>query len=392
MKKVLVYAHQLLPYSQTFVRDQVTAMKSWKPILIGERLEHGGLDIEALDVRVLSETGESLWERKERRVCQWLRWPYRKDLERLRGENAQLLHIHFATHATLVWPYAKALNLPVLVTLHGYDINTHRNWWEAGKGGQTMRDYPEQMLRMAQDPLVFFVAVSHAVRERAIEFGVPAEKIVVRYIGVDTKRFQPNSIPLRERSPRVLFVGRQVEKKGTGILIRAFCEVQRCVPGAKLVIIGDGPLKEANQTLADSLGVRAEFLGALPSEAVKAEMDRAQVFCLPSITAENGDAEGLPISILEAQASGVPVVITKSGGSDEAILDGVTGLCCSDHSPQQVGECLVRILSDEEKLEVMGAEARAFMLRNFDLSDCTMGLENFYSSYVARGLRAEYCP
>jgi glycosyltransferase involved in cell wall biosynthesis len=132
-----------------------------------------------------------------------------------------LLHAHFGVDAITAWPVAKALDLPMIVTLHGYDINICRKWWEAGYGGRVMRKYPSRLLDLAKEPRVRFIAVSEAVRRRAMSYGIPAEKLRVHYIGVDTKKFAPGDRSVVERERRVLFVGRLVEKKGYEYLIRA---------------------------------------------------------------------------------------------------------------------------------------------------------------------------
>src|SRR5690606_12677303 len=127
--------------------------------------------------------------------------------------QADLVHAHFGIDATDIWPSVKKAGLPMLVTLHGYDINIDREWWEDGHEGLRRRVYPQRLLTMAKDPKVHFIAVSQAIKKRAIEFGITPEKITVSYIGVDTDRFKPAGLPLSERKRRVLFVGRMVEKK-----------------------------------------------------------------------------------------------------------------------------------------------------------------------------------
>lgn len=382
MNKVLVYAQQLLPYSQTFIREQVRSMQTWHPVLVGERLVDNGLPLDGLDIHLLGPEHERLSRRIKRQLLRLFRLPDTEALQRLRSERAALLHVHFGTNAAQVWPLARALGIPVLITLHGYDINTSRKWWESGRGGVKFIRYPRQLLALGRSPSVHFIAVSQAIRQRAIEFGLPAEKVSVHFIGVDIERFRPGPVPLAQRQPRVLFVGRQVEKKGCELLIRAFVHVQRRVPEAQLVVVGDGPLLAKNKALALTLGVRAEFLGALPVSAVITEMACARVFCLPSIIAGSGDAEGLPISILEAQSCGLPVVITKSGGSDEAIEEGITGFCVESAFPSELAASLALLLEDEVRLELMGANARRFVEREFALSQCTSRLEGFFSSYV----------
>src|SRR6185437_507604 len=138
------------------------------------------------------------------------------------------------------------------------------------------------------------------------------------YNGVDLARFPPGS----GGPDLVLFVGRLVEKKGVEILIEAFARARAARPGASLVIIGDGPLRPRLERRAGE-GVR--FLGALPPGDVADWMRRATVLAAPSVTARDGDAEGLPNVIVEAAASALPAVGSDHSGIPEAILDGETG-------------------------------------------------------------------
>ena len=116
-----------------------------------------------------------------------------------------------------------------------------------------------------------------------------------------------------------------VEKKGANILIEAFARVRKQIENAELVMVGDGPLLAEFKQLAQQLRVPVTFTGTLSSDQVKQQIDEARVFCLPSVTATNGDAEGFGLVLLEAQACGVPVVTSARGGATEGIKDGVTG-------------------------------------------------------------------
>src|SRR5690606_38340612 len=196
------------------------------------------------------------------RLRQVLGRPHPATVTTLRDIRAELVHVHFGTDATDIWASVKAAGLPMLVTLHGYDINIHREWWEAGHGGIHRRGYPRRLLQMAHEPAVHFIAVSQAIKRRAIEYGIPEHKITVCYIGVDTERFKPGGLPIDQRRKRILFVGRMVEKKAPLLLIRAFAEVRKQVPEAELAMIGDGPMLKDARKLAQALDLPVEFLGA----------------------------------------------------------------------------------------------------------------------------------
>lgn len=378
MKTVLVYRSALLPASETFVRNQILALRRWKPLLIGNRLVADGLNLEGLDVRLL-QAGSTRFHRRVGRVLNHLLGrPATGVVRGIKDAAGSIVHVHFGTDAVRIWPSIRALGLPMLVTLHGYDINIHRDWWESGRGGWLMRGYPSRLLSMSESPKVRFIAVSHAIRQRAIEFGLPAGKICVRHIGVDTKRFSPRGQPILDRERCVIFVGRLVEKKGCGILIGALSLMGANGMRVRLVVVGDGPQREELERQSKELGVAADFVGTQPASEIRTLYARARVFCLPSITAANGDAEGLPIAILEAQASGLPVVTSARGGATEGILDRQTGFAVSERDVEELADRLNQVLSNDELARSMSESGPRFIAERFDLGRCTRRLETLY--------------
>jgi glycosyltransferase involved in cell wall biosynthesis len=381
-KTVLIYKSTLLPWSETFIKDQILALKGWRGVLVGER-HLAQLSLDGLDVCLLRPDKLRLIDRAARKFTRLIGAVPRLTVKRLCEKRASLLHVHFGTDAVCAWPIARALNLPMLVTLHGFDINVDREWWEAGHGGHAMRNYPARLLKLARQPGVSFIAVSEAIRRRAVSYGIPANKTAVQYIGVDTSTFTANGRPILEREPRVLFVGRLIEKKGCEYLIRAFAPVQRAVPEARLVIVGDGPLRESLQRLALEFDVRAEFCGVLSAAEVREQLNLARVFCLPSVQAANGDAEGFGLVILEAQASGVPVVTSALGGSTEGISEGVTGYSFVPRDVHTLTTRLIRLLTDDAVAAAFAEAGPRFVAQNFDLFQRTEELEAAYDKQAA---------
>lgn len=367
-RRVAVYRSHLLSISETFIRDQVAALHAWRPVLVGRREVENGLQTPGTPRRIVPESPNRLlnaWRF-------WSRLPDPSLVACLKGLEVHLVHAHFGTDATDVWPSVKAAGLPMVVTLHGYDINIDRRWWESGAGGLRRRVYPRRLLDMARDPSVRFIAVSEAIRSRAMTYGIPADKVALAYIGVDTKHFRPGGLPLDERRKRILYVGRMVEKKAPLSMVRAFATVCSEVPEAELVMIGDGLLLAPAKELAARLGAQVSFLGARPSQDVLAQLHEARVFCLPSVTAANGDAEGLPISVLEALACGVPVVTSAQGAVNEAVADGESGLCVREHDLDGLAQALVRLLRDDDLSLRLSAAARARAMELFSNSTTAM--------------------
>lgn len=376
MKKVIIFRNDLLPRSETFIKEQARFLGAWKPVLVGYARVKDGLDLGELEARIVPGAGARTIGRCALRLRQILGRPHPATVASLRSIGANLVHAHFGTDATDIWPSVKAARLPMVVTLHGYDVNVHPEWWQAGHGGIHRRAYPRRLLRLAREPTVHFIAVSQAIKRRAIEIGVPEDKITVSYIGVDTERFKPGGLPLQQRKKRILFVGRMVEKKAPLLLIRAFSEVRNQVKDAELVMIGGGPLLTGAKELARELDAPVDFMGAQGSDVVLAQLHLARVFCLPSITAENGDAEGLPISLLEAQACGVPA-ITSAKESFEGVSDRMTGRVLVENHFQSLVDALVAAIEHQE--QNASTKARAFCEKHYSIMPNASRLARVYA-------------
>ncbi|MBI3289195.1 MAG: glycosyltransferase [Elusimicrobia bacterium] len=270
--------------------------------------------------------------------------------------DADVVHAHFAAKpADIALDILKKAGIPFVLTAHAYDIFIQpdapalRAKFLAASKAITVSEYNKRYLADLLGPDL-------------------ADKIEVSYLGVDLKRF-----PWNERAPganvTLLFAGRLVEKKGVLDLIEAFALVCARHPLTRLRIIGDGPQREAAAQKAQTLGVgeRVTFLGALTQERIAAEMQRADIFCLPAATAVNGDREGLPVVLLEAQASGLPVVSTRHTGIPEAVADGETGLLVDERDPQGLSRSISRLIEDPALRVQMGRAGRKRIEARHDL-------------------------
>ncbi|MGH7239448.1 MAG: glycosyltransferase, partial [Candidatus Saccharimonadales bacterium] len=150
----------------------------------------------------------------------------------------------------------------------------------------------------------------------------------------------------------------------------------------ELTIIGDGPARNELETLSAKLNAPVDFRGALTNSAVRDEINQARVICLPSIRANNGDAEGFGIVLLEAQACGVPVISSAFGGAQEGIHNGATGFSFNEADEAALFRHLHCLLSDSVTLLKMSVNATAFVKHNFDLHQLTQDLESHYDKIL----------
>jgi glycosyltransferase involved in cell wall biosynthesis len=220
--------------------------------------------------------------------------------------------------------------------------------------------------------------VSEFIRRKALQAGFPEEKLRVQYIGIDVRDFAHRDAQPSEEI--VLFVGRLVEKKGCEYLLRAMQSVVRSRPGAKTVVIGDGPLRDDLEALARSVRIDYTFLGAQPASSVRKWLTLATVLCVPSIEARSQDSEGLGMVFLEAQAMGVPVVSFRHGGIPEAVLHGVTGLLAEERNVAELQQHVERFLTDKKLQYETGLNGSMFVREYFDIKSRTRELERIYES------------
>lgn len=364
-KTVLVFRRTLLPPSETFIKLQVALIKEWNAVLFGLEKSANSLDLSDLNYHVCQTPNTySFFSKIKIRLNRFFNPLYLEPhiIEQAKAFNPAVIHAHFAVDGIEAYKLAKALKIKLVVTLHGYDVSIYPEVWLSGEMGEQMREYPAKLAKMANDPDVSFIAVSDALKNMATsQFDIPVDKVNVIYLGINPDDFPPSPIPVAQRPLKVLFVGRMVEKKAPDLLIKAFSYVQKQIPEAQLVMIGDGPMLHNMKQLANQLNVVVEFKGMQSSTIVKSELETSRIFCLPSIRAKNGDSEGLPIVLLEAQSIGVPVVTSASGASGEGVNDFVTGLVFEEGDINRLVEILTNLLINEESLTKLSKMAPSFI-------------------------------
>ena len=242
-----------------------------------------------------------------------------------------VVHAHWLIPQGIVQSFFKK---PYIVTGHGGDVVS------LNKG--IMRKLKVRCLKKARHVTV----VSEYLKGRVQEL-VPEIEPEVISMGVDTRKFGrqyrvENYFGQGDKKV-VLFVGRLAEKKGVAYLIEAMKQID-----ALLVIVGNGPLRKTLEEQAEQVGKdRIRFLGEKTHEELKKIYASADIFVAPSVTAKDGDQEGLGLVLLEAMASGLPVVASKSGGITQIIKDGENGLLCEEKCVWQLAENICALLNDE---------------------------------------------
>jgi glycosyltransferase involved in cell wall biosynthesis len=383
MPQVIIFRERLLSPSETFIVEQAQALRRYRPVLAGLRRLSPSLVHDIPEELLTQHAGM----RGKLAANLYRNLPLgRSFYRRLRQFSPSILHAHFATDAAQALPIAIALRLPLVVSLHGYDVTTTDDAHARTASGRHYLAHRQELLAQTSA----FLCVSRFIRETALAAGYPEEKLHLHYTGVDCERFRPARIP---RDPNlVLFVGRLVEKKGCEFLLRAMALVQQQHPRAYLEIIGDGPLRTQLEALAQKLDVRTDFRGVQAPAEVQRSMSRARIVCNPSVTASSGDAEGFGMIFAEAQALGTPVVSTLHAAIPEAVSHGVTGLLCPEREPQPLADALLLYLNDDTLWSASSERAVAWVRQHFDLNVQTRKLEAIYDTCLERRQRISTLP
>ena len=186
--------------------------------------------------------------------------------------------------------------------------------------------------------------------------------------GVDSRPFERR--PSIE--PRVLIVGRLIERKGFDRLIEAMPEILRVVSDAHLRVVGDGPMRAALRVLARDLNVSShvDFLGALSDAELEAEYAEAWCFAMPCRRIED-DVEGFGIVYLEAAIAGLPSIGGRESGAEDAIEDGVTGSLVDGENVSEIASAVVSYLGNRDLSVEVGARARRRAVSEFAWSHVT---------------------
>ena len=229
---VVIFCDHLLYFSETFIRAQAQALRQFSPVYAGSR-RVTGLELPVGSSYTINQGDVA---GKIREIVFKLFGKAPELVRRLQALDPVLVHAHFGPDGLRALPLSRQLGLPLIVTFHGSDATTLDPLPNETPFGHRRYLANKNVLRHGA---FLFLAVSEFIRGKLLEQKFPAEKVVVHYIGVDTKLFSPVRIAAE---PMVLFVGRLSERKGPAYLIQAMASVQREHPEVELVLIGDGPL------------------------------------------------------------------------------------------------------------------------------------------------------
>jgi glycosyltransferase involved in cell wall biosynthesis len=291
----------------------------------------------------------------------------------IRAAGVSHLHAHFASGANVVAMFAgAALQIPFSFTVHAVDLFSR-----------------PLMLAESLRRASFTVTISHYNRTYiANQYGAEAaQRLHVVRAGIDTTEF--STLPRAASAPpRILAVGRLVEKKGYRYLIEALAVLQKAGYLFECMIVGDGPDRDRLSELIHQLGLTGavHLLGAKTQDDIKELYSTSTAFALPCVQAQDGDLDGIPVSLMEAMAARLPVVSTSVSGIPELVTHKQEGLLVAPKDVDGLASALAQLLEDASLREQLGAAGCRKVQREFDVrQSATLLGELFFDAQGMRG-------
>ena len=298
-------------------------------------------------------------------------------LYQLMKHETDVFHIYFGNSGVNLLPLIRACPRPVVVSFHGADVGVDMD-------KEVHRRAMQEMLDRAD--LIF--ARSKSLIQGLEGIGCPAEKIRLQRTGIPLEHwtFKERTVPPKDGKWQFLQACRLIEKKGIPTAMKAFKAVREKYPNAVFKIAGEGPLLDRLALKASELGIAesVEFCGFLRQDELRAAVYDSHVFIHPSQMGPDGNREGVPNSMLEAMASGLPVLATNHGGIPEAVEDGVSGQLVEERDAEGMASAALNLLANPEHYQKLSTGAERAVKANFEQKVQIATLEGYYHEAIER--------
>jgi len=373
MQRIAIHTNKLLPYSETFIKNHIEGLTAFESIVIGSEEEQDGLELNVKEKFII----------KEQRFGKLLDIMHKIGItipslsDFIIKNNAKLIHSHFGQNGYSSVGIGKALAIPHITTFHGSDISIDElDFRKIGISHYLFRKNIKKLQKNGD----LFIAVSGFIKRKLLEKGFDEKRVITNYLGIDTQYFTAK--PSIEREKTVVCIARHVPVKGHKYLISAFKKVNQFDPCICLKIVGTGPETERLNLLAKEAAINIAFTGRLSVEQVKLELNKAKVYCQPSVRLGSGHEEALALTIVEAQSMGVPAVVFDSGGMPEAIEDNKSGFVVEEKNVEKLAQKIITLFSDDELWNDFSQHARAQVELRHNTVKQTEKLEGLYKQLI----------
>lgn len=376
---VASYCTTFLKKEMRHIYRQVTALREFRTFIMTKSRDNA--DIYPFDdVEVLPRPKINFLARFHKKYIKRMEPVfYRGEYDQLSGvldrRHADLMHVYFGHTGVHLLPFIRNWPKPTLVSFHGMDIMLRDN----------QPGYNEQLKELLR-ALPMVLARSESLAERLIALGCDPGKIRINRTSIPMEGFPAKNRTSPARGAwKLIQASRFIEKKGLEVTLEAFAALHQKYPQAELVLAGEGPLEARLREKAASLGLAqaVHFPGFCQQSDLARLFQEADIFIHPSQTPPNGDQEGVPNAMLEAMATGLPVVATLHGGIPEAVTSEEDGLLVPERDAVALGNALLRVTEDTALYERLSRRAAESVREKFEQSRSIARLEGFYRELIS---------
>ncbi len=373
--------HSYLMLTGSWIYHQLTGLRRHHPVVITRSIQN-------FEEFPLEDVYQYSWPLQQyyylgkvvREIDEWIiKSRLSRYVDRLSKKETSILHAHFGPEGYQNLNVARTLRLPLITTFYGVDVSM----------------LPRSMIWKRRYHRLFaegscFLAEGSFMAQALVDLGCPSTKVRVQHLGIDLERVQHDTRVQASGKPvRLLMAASFREKKGIPYAIQAFAKALRKFSPMELYIVGGASSRSEQQLMSHckdlvrqyNIAGNVRFLGYLNYRQYLQESKYAHIFLAPSITASNGDTEGgAPVSLIEASASGMPVIATRHCDIPEVVVDGQSGILVEERDIDGLSTAILELATSPGQWQQMGYVGRAHIEAEYDVLKQVAVLENIYDS------------
>lgn len=359
LQKIAFVRQRYLPPSETFIYEELKNIKMFKPIVFTRKK----LNVERFPFPRIKRLPNST----------------RKITRAFKRKKIKFIHARFGNAGVGLLKAKRRLRIPMLTSFHGFDLPANR------KSRNSYHRRLPVLFRVGEQ----FTVPSRHMKRQLIKWGCNRHKIKIMYSGIDLNKFPYKQRDHKTDDIMIIAVGRLHKKKGFRYLLKAFKKIHDQYPSTRLIIVGDGDERKKLKRLISALRLNehVQLQGLVAHNQLTGLLNLADIFCLPSVTTKDGNHEGIPNSIKEAMATGLPIVSTRHGGIPELVTDGNEGFLVPEKSVGKLVEKIKYLIKNPSLRQEMGKRGREKVERHFNSEKQVTNLETIYRNLIKKGRR-----
>lgn len=357
-------------YSETFVAAHKNLLQGQVFYYYGSRLSH--IQLENANLKLFDFGLKKEIRRKVSKSYRNRTEPQSLLYKSLKDNKIDVILVEYGTLAHNLLPLFRICDIPFVIHFHGYDASVNSIIEEC--------DYYREAFAKASK----VIAVSKFMKHSLEKLGCPKEKLLLNTYGPNDQFFK---VIANKENLELLSIGRFVDKKAPYLTIMAFNKVLSEFPDAKLIMAGDGPLLNTCINIVEFLGITNSvvFPGVVTPDRFRKQLATCRAFVQHSVVAQNGDMEGTPVAILEAQAAAVPVISTFHAGIPDVVIDKTTGFLVKEKDVHAMASAMITLLRDKNLAHDMGVKGRKNIMANFTMNNHIENLNAVLLDVIKKG-------